>query len=122
MSKKHDYLQKEISEIKTHLQTIDEYCKEKEYHNGLRQEKINNIIEKISGLNNNQKESLKNLLNDQTILKTDLNNKIDTHEAQIREILYKIDQLPIKILKYLLGLIPLTSVIIEIIINLPRIL
>lgn len=109
-------LQSQINEIKNKVNEFDKYCKEKEYYNGRRQEKIDRIIEELDNLDKTQKEALKTLLSDSECRDNSLESRIDTHDTEINDIKLTIAKIPNEIIKNMTGLLVLFTVIIGVII------
>ncbi|WP_225369217.1 hypothetical protein [Methanobrevibacter arboriphilus] len=93
------FLQTQINELKEKVNYFDDYCKKKEYNNGKRQAKIDQIIEDMDDLDRNQKEALKTLLADSECRDDTLQCKIDYHDKEINNIKVSIAEMPNKITK-----------------------
>ena len=94
-----NFLQTQINELKEKVNYFDDYCKKKEYNNGKRQAKIDQIIEDMDDLDRNQKEALKTLLADSECRDDTLQSKIDYHDKEINNIKVSIAEMPNKITK-----------------------
>ncbi len=94
-----NFLQSQINELKDKVNYFDDYCRKKEYNNGKRQAKIDQIIEDMDDLDRNQKEALKTLLADSECRDDTLQSKLDTHDREINNIKVSIAEMPNKVTK-----------------------
>ena len=87
-------LQAQINEIKEKVNEIDDYCKNKEYYNGIRQAKIDQVIEEIDDIEKDQKRALKILLSDSEGRNNNIEKRVSDNEKDISDLKIAIFDIP----------------------------
>jgi uncharacterized protein (DUF885 family) len=111
------FLENQLEELKEKYKEIDNFCKDKNFYNGQREEKINKIIEEMKDINKTQKEALKQLLIDSESRDEKISKKVDRNEKDINDIKLAIAKMPWKITKNISILFTCVSILLILVLN-----